>query len=196
MDELNIVIAIIISILITIVLVVLRREFMVGSQLFRKLKWSGSMSSSGCYYYSDVDEVELASDFGGKRWRMTKMNAAAAERRNSGGVFLVYFCQDHRNGKENMPRGVMISVEPITMEMARKIMSIKWGRGTMGALNVYTYKKENAFNLTKGTKDIQPIFHDSAKYGFDHYHRYFKEGADDFEKSPRVFFGDFVSSNE
>ncbi|HKM14108.1 MAG TPA: hypothetical protein VJY42_04260 [Candidatus Methanomethylophilaceae archaeon] len=196
MNDLNLVIAIIILILIAIVLVVLRREFRFGSQLFRKLKWSGSMTSAGCYYYPDLDEVELAPEFGVKKQKMTVMDAASAKRRKNGGVFLVYYCQNHDDRKENLPGGVMISVEPITMELARKIMSIRWGKNTMGALNVFTYNKENAFDLAKGNKDLQPIFHNGNKYGFDHYHRYFKEGGEDSEKSPRVFFGDIIDSNE
>lgn len=195
-NVLNIVIAIIILILVVIVLVVLRREFIVSSQVFRKLKRSGSMTSSGCYYYPDADEVELAPEFGGKKHKMTKMNAATVERRKNGGVFLVYYCHDHTKGKENLPKGVMISIEPITMELARKIMSIRWGKETKGALNVYTYDKENAFNLAKGNIETQPILHNGDKYDFDHYHRYFKEGEESFEKSPRVFFGNIVSSNE
>ncbi len=195
-NVLNVVIAIIILILIAIVFMVLRQEFIVGSQLFRKLKRSGSMTSSGCYYYPDSDEVELAPEFGGKKQRMTKMNAAAVERRKNGGVFLVYYCHDHTRGKENLPNGVMISTEPITMELARKIMSIRWGKEIKGALNVYTYDKENAFNLAKGNKEIQPILHNGDKYDFNHYHRYFKEGEEGFEKSPRVFFGNVVISNK
>ncbi len=193
-DALNIVIAIIILILVVIVLVILRREFIVGNQLFRKLKWSGSMSSSGCYYYPDSDEVELASEFGGKKWKMVKMNIAPMELKKNGGVFLVYYCHDHSEGKGNLPRDPMISVEPITMEMARKIMSLRWVKGIKGTLNVYTYKKENAFNLAQGNKDLQPVLHNADKYGFNHYHRYFKEG-DESDKSPRVFFGDVVNTN-
>ncbi len=190
MDAINTTILVIILILIAIVIVVLRRELRVGNNRFNKLKVKGSMTSSGCFYHTETDEVEIAPKYGGVKLKMMTLDADAIEERKCGGVYLIYLCQNRHNISDNTPNGPMISVNPITMEVARKIMDITWESGTFGALNVYTHEQRHALSLAKGNKDITPVLHSQGRYGLEHYHRYFIEGGEGFEKSPRAFFGE------
>ncbi len=192
MDAVNVIIPVIILILILVVIVILRREFRFGNTRFKKLKVSSSMSSSGCFYSTETDEVEIAPEYGGVKRKMTALDGDAIEERKRGGVYLIYLCQSHDNVSDFTPYGLMISVKPITMEVARKIMSIKWDRGTAGALNVYTYEERHAMALAKGNEELTPVLHIQGIYGLHHYHRYFKEGGETFEKSPRAFFGELI----
>lgn len=193
MDAIVIFAVVIILILVAIVIAVLRREFRNGNQTFKKMVWSGKMSSAGCYYNSESCELELAADFGGATLNMIELTAREAIARKNGGIYLVFIS----DGQNQRPMRPMISKAPITMEAARAIMGIRHGKGNRGELNIYTYREQSAFALARGNIEIMPVLHlGGHTHSFNHYHRYYKEEKDGEERSPRVFFGEQVEPVE
>lgn len=193
MDAIIIFAVLIILILVAMVISVLRREFRNGNQTFKKMVWSGKMSSAGCYYNSESCELELAVDFGGATLYMIEMTAREAIARKNGGIYLVFIS----DGQNQRPMRSMISKAPITMEAARAIMGIRHGKGNRGELNIYTYREQSAFSLAKGNIEIKPVLHRGGHtHSFNHYHRYYKEEKEGEERSPRAFFGEQVESVE
>ena len=173
--------------LVALIIGVLRREFSRGNQTFKSMVWNGKMSSTGCYYNPEDGELELAQEFGGATLKMIELTAKEAISRKNGGVYLVFISE----GQKQRPRKAMISKTPITMESARAIIGTRRGKGSKGSLNLYTYKEENAMALARGGLDIRPVLHRGGiMHSFSHYHRYFKDGEDGDEKSPRAFFGE------
>lgn len=193
MDAIIIFAVLIILILVAMVISVLRREFRNGNQTFKKMVWSGKMSSAGCYYNSESCELELAVDFGEATLYMIEMTAREAIARKNGGIYLVFIS----DGQNQRPMRSMISKAPITMEAARAIMGIRHGKGNRGELNIYTYREQSAFSLAKGNIEIKPVLHRGGHtHSFNHYHRYYKEEKEGEERSPRAFFGEQVESVE
>lgn len=180
-------------VLVALVVVVLRREFSRGNQTFKRTVWNKKMSSTGCCYEADKSELELSSDFGGAVFKMTELTGREAMARRGGGVYLIYIAE----GQKQRPIKAMISKTPMTMEAARSIIAIRRGRGSKGALNLYTYGEENALALARGSIELKPVLHHGGPtYNFDHYHRYYREEDGEDEKSPRVFFGEPVETTD
>jgi hypothetical protein len=180
-DEINWAFAIILLVLGIAAAVVLWREFQSGTQKFRIIKKSNSMSYSGCYYSAETDTLELAPGYGGTRHQMTVLNEVSVRERSKGGVYLVYRRPDNDDGK------LTISVKPITMELARNIVDLNYVGSSADLLHVYTSNQKYAYELAEGN-NITPTLQEGKDKILSYYLQ--KSDAEDGNVS-RIYFGEF-----
>lgn len=181
MDGINWIFVFIVLILVVIAAIILWREFQSGTQSFRKIKKSNSMSYSGCYYSVETDTLELAPGYGGSRHSMTVLDKTAVDERSKGGVFLVYRRLDKDDG------GLTISVNPITMELAKNIVDINYVGSPGDLLHVYTCSRKQAYRLAGGLH-ATPILRE----GEDQILSYYLQISDVEDGNiSRVYFGKF-----